>query len=480
MFTLYTLMLQVPLALAQDTSNTETDSTDDTASTETSGTETSDDETVETTGDESIDSPETSESTETDATTETINPVTLDVMNPAEIPNAEVVTAQTVYPVWHFGPDIYLSGNLATSYASASSQIDRSQFESVSPMELMELPMRLSGAGSIEGCPKTNMSNARLKKLTQELDMALAYYELDLAQEKFAKAEQGLLCLNSILDTDLVSRLYYLQGLLEYNNGNETATKQAYRNAIRFQANLNWDNMFAPDSQPLFEAAKKELATAEGVTINVFPKSAESMLWINGIPASDEDSLTLHYGDNMLQYEGVDMENAIVFVEDDATEITLIIPGAIDKEIIDWVNTPAHQEELDTIVRSIYPTGHTLYAMKEGLLYSTVVTANALQWTEQDIPKITQVFGVNTKRTIGRGLIWTGAALTTVGGLYSTNQYINAGNAIDQAKSSPDSWEVFEQQQGIYNDAAGKYQAGMIVTGTGMALTGLGYWLERQ
>ena len=52
-------------------------------------------------------------------------------MNPAEIPNAEVVTAQTVYPVWHFGPDIYLSGNLATSYASASSQIDRSRFESV-------------------------------------------------------------------------------------------------------------------------------------------------------------------------------------------------------------------------------------------------------------------------------------------------------------------------------------------------------------
>ena len=37
MFTLYTLMLQVPLALAQDTSNTETDSTDD-ATYETSGT----------------------------------------------------------------------------------------------------------------------------------------------------------------------------------------------------------------------------------------------------------------------------------------------------------------------------------------------------------------------------------------------------------------------------------------------------------
>ena len=240
----------------------------------------------------------------------------------------------------------------------------------------------MSGAGSIEGCPKTNMSNARLKSSPR------VGYGIGLLRVGFgtsAKAEQGLLCL-SILDGWSPDCSTYK--LLEYNNGNETATKQAYRNAIRFQANLSWDNMFA---QILSLSLRPPRTGHRRVSRSTYsPKVLESMLWINGIPASDEDSLTLHYGGNMLQYEGVDMENAIVFVEDDATEITLIIPGAIDKEIIDWVNTPAHQQELDTIVRSIYPTGHTLYAIEEGLLCSTVVTANALQWTEQDIR---QVFG---------------------------------------------------------------------------------------
>ena len=414
-----------------------------------------------------------------DADTTTINPITQDVVSTTEEIIGEVAVEQTAIPVWHFGPDIYLSANLATSYASAASKRDRADFVAVSPVELMELDMKIKGQGTIQGCSKTNMSTARLKKLSQELDMALAYYELDLAKEKFEKAETGLLCLNSILDTDIVSRLYFLQGLLEYNNGNEAATKEAYQNALRFTANLTWDDMFAPDSQPLFEAAQEELTSAEGVPLKVYPESAKNLLWINGIPASDEETPTLHVGDNMLQFEGVEMENAKIYVDSKATEITLVVPSALDKELIDWVNTPEHQEAVDVIAKSIYPMGHELFTLKDGLMYSTTLTDAPIQWVQNDIPKLTQVFGINTKATIGRTLFWTGSAMLATGGLYSANQASVALNAVEVAQTEGTSWDVFEQQGSVYEDAAGKYQSGMIVTGTGAILTGLGYWLQQ-
>ena len=409
----------------------------------------------------------------------TINPVTQDVVSTTQEIIGDLTIEQTVIPVWHFGPDIYLSANLAISYASAASKRERTDFVAVSPIELMKQDMTINGQGTIEGCTKTNMSTARLKKLSQELDMALAYYELDLATEKFDKAEAGLLCLNSILDTDVVSRLYFLQGLLEYTNGNEKATKEAYQNALRFTANFTWDDMFAPDSQPLFESAKAELTSAKGVPLKIYPESAKGLLWINGIPASDEQTPTLHIGDNMLQFEGVEMENAKIHVTSQATEITLVVPSALDKELIDWVNTPEHQEAVDVIAKSIYPMGHDLYALKDGLMYSTTLTDAPIQWVQNEIPKLTQVFGVNTKATIGRALFWTGSAMLASGGLYSANQASIALNAVEVAQTEGTSWDIFDQQEKVYQDASGKYQSGMLFTGTGALFTGIGYWLQQ-
>jgi hypothetical protein len=181
----------------------------------------------------------------------------------------------------------------------------------------------------------------------------------------------------------------------------------------------------------------------------------------------------------MLQFEGVEMENAKIFVDAKATEITLVVPAALDKSLIDWVNTTEHQDSVDVISKALYPNGHELYALKDGLMYSTTITDAPLQWVQNDIPKITQVFGVNTKATIGRTLFWTGSAMLVSGGLYSANQATIALNAVEVAETEGTSWDVFNQQEGVYTDASNKYQSGMIVTASGALLTGLGYWLQQ-
>ena len=211
----------------------------------------------------------------------------------------------------------------------------------------------------------------------------------------------------------------------------------------------------------------------------MYPERAKDLLWINGIPASDETDLSLHYGDNMLQFEGVEMENAKILVDSTATEITLVVPAALDKEIIDWIDSPGRQEDIDVIAKSIYPPGYELYALKDGVMYSTTLNETPVQWVQNEIPTLTQVFGVNTKATIGKILFWTGSAMTAGGGLYTTNQASIAMNAVEVAETDGTSWDVFEQQSSVYDDATKRYQSGMIVTSSGAVLTGLGYWLQQ-
>ena len=131
------------------------------------------------------------------------------------------------------------------------------------------------------------------------------------------------------------------------------------------------------------------------------------------------------------------------------------------------------------IVKSLYPVGHEVYALKEGQLFSTSVTDATLQWTEEEIPKLTQVFGVNTKTTIGRTLFWSGSVLAVGSGLYSANQASNALSAYDIASGNNASWDVYNQQEEIYTDASSKYQSGMIVTASGLILSGIGFWMQQ-
>lgn len=66
---------------------------------------------------------------------------------------------------------------------------------------------------------------------------------------------------------------------------------------------------------------------------------------------------------------------------------------------------------MDVIIKSLYPKNHELYAMQEGRLYSVLITDEPIAWSEQEIPTLTQVFEVNTKKTIGRALFCSGSAL---------------------------------------------------------------------
>ena len=52
-------------------------------------------------------------------------------------------------------------------------------------------------------------------------------------------------------------------------------------------------------------------------------------------------------------------------------------------------------------------------------------------------------------------------------------------NAVEVAETDGTSWDVFEQQSSVYDDATKRYQSGMIVTSSGAVLTGLGYWLQQ-
>ena len=380
------------------------------------------------------------------------------------------------FPVINSGLDT----NLALSQASAASKRTMDELYSATMLDIITTsPISVLEGGTITGCSSISMSNARLKKLSRELDHALSYYELEKAGQLFQSAENGLACLRDTLDPDVVAHLFFLEGILHYNNEKIEKSKNAYSNAVRFNPAINWDDMFSPDYKELFEQAKSEFSGLKEVPLEVYPKTGISSLWINGIPYSEGETPTVYVGDNIIQVLGTQVQNAKLHVDEDASKAVLVLPSTVPPSAVSWVSDPQMQSELSTILSGVLDDGQQVYFYHSGEVWETTIgTTEQEAWNNLEIPKLAQFFGANAKKTIGTGLFWTGTAVTAGGAIYSGLK-LNETYTLSADANLAESYDVYSSKKTEYFATEGQYQTGVIVTGVGLGLTGLGYWLGR-
>lgn len=373
-----------------------------------------------------------------------------------------------------------LDSNLALSLVSAASKQPTKALKSTTILDITTTnPISILEGGTITSCSTTPISNARLKKISRELDHSLSYYDLEKSELLFQAAEQGLACLRDTLDPDVVAHLFFLEGILHYNNGDLEKSKNAYSNAVRFNPAIHWDNMFSPDYKDLFEQAKSGFSQIKEVPLEVYPKMALSSLWVNGVPYSEGETPTVYIGDNIIQVLGAQTQNAKLHVNQDATKVVLALPSILPASAISWVSDSQKQPELSMALQGIVNDRSLLYFYHSGEVWKTTLQSdNTTSWTRLEIPKMAMVMGANTKKTLGTGLFWTGTAITLGGSLYSGAKLNDAYTVSADAQVSK-SYDVYANQKADFTTLQEQYQTGIIITGVGLGLTGLGYWLER-
>ena len=351
---------------------------------------------------------------------------------------------------------------------------------SFTPVMLVDIASKgeitsLKGA-TIEKCSSTPMSNARLKKFVQEMDHALAYYELEKADSLFQSARTGLSCVRDTLDPDIVSRLYFLEGVLRYSNDQADLSREAYVNAVRFNPAIHWDDNFAPDSKELFDQALQEFSSVQEKSAQFYPVNSIGAVWINGVPCVQGETPQLYVGDNIIQVFGAQIDTVKIHVDANTDVVELVFPSMIVPETYAWASDVEQQPELAKLLQGMLTKGQEVYFYQNAQIFFHVV--GTPEWTVLEPSWTASVLTSDTTEKIGKSMFWVGVAIATGGGALAGVKALDAKSIWEQGNTAS-TYDVYLSTQGNYEDVSKQYTNSLVVSGVGVGIAGIGYLLQR-
>ena len=377
--------------------------------------------------------------------------------------------------VFHYGLDPVLSAKIALNYVQSITDYSAEQ---LSPMMMDDVfPVSQSHVlqeVSYEHCIDYPVSPILFTKLVQEIEYSLSYFELDKAQQDAERAEANLGCLSAPPDLATVAELFYLQGLTYYNNNQNESAQEAFLRAITYKPNMGWNDMYAPDAKTTFDAARKQYADLKTVPLTVYPESAKGRLWINGVPVYRDVPLTLNTGTNYVQILGAQIENLTLEIDEEHSEVNLVVPSAIDEIGLAWLDKPNKRQEVASVLSLLYPDHPTYFISPKDSVWE--YNPSSLEWQEYPIPISAKVFSLDTRRNVGRGLFWGGVAISGVYGSKAAQDYVRLTYL---ANSGADTWAELNDSYEEFQVAEESYQRSSTMALIGATATGLGWLMSR-
>lgn len=324
---------------------------------------------------------------------------------------------------------------------------------------------------TLSGCAGNPITNKHVQNYTQRADHHLNYYELEKSAEVLQRAEKSLVCLNELFNADDVRQMYYIKGILESTKENNEASKAAFSSAIRIKPDLQWNNIYSPDSKPNFDTAKSEYSSLVSVPLDIVPKEAASSLWINGTPLLDIENPTMFAGTNIIQIVGLETTTFEITVPSNVDSIQLVIPSTLPNTAYTWVESEERTAELSKVLNHVLEPEDLVYIHHSGRVWQNSI--GSTEWTELEVPKFAEA-KLNAKRITGQSLMWTGLLTSAVSIGLSTNYYVQ-GQTAYQASADTDDWEIFKGHRAELTQLESKYNASMLTLAGGLGLAGLGY-----
>ncbi len=150
------------------------------------------------------------------------------------------------------------------------------------------------------------------------------------------------------------------------------------------------------------------------------------------------------------------------------TTYTLVLPGLIPVEAVNWAGSPAQRADLGTLLATMLDREETIFVLTDTMAYRHVVGTDT--WEARKIPA--SAFGGIGRETIGRSLLYGGAAVAVGGAAMLVEGWI-ATNSAASAGDAAENFSDYNAAQQDYASASGRYGAGWLVTGgAALMLTG--------
>jgi hypothetical protein len=165
------------------------------------------------------------------------------------------------------------------------------------------LPFLAVGGAEITVCEGTGVVDpADLLTKLVAAERALDYAEFGDAQTALDRFFADMRCLREPMETDKISRGFFIRALVSLGLGDETKALSAFEDAIAMSPDLVWDPNYPPSGVPFFDQAKTQRSATPQATLRVIPQA--SRVHVDGAQRSkSEAAIAVGAGTHLVQIE---------------------------------------------------------------------------------------------------------------------------------------------------------------------------------
>jgi hypothetical protein len=143
--------------------------------------------------------------------------------------------------------------------------------------------------------------------------------------------------------------VHFVLGILHFAGGDQTAARGAFERALSFRPDLAWDDDFAPDARPLFDAARATAGQRSSAMLRLVAGSVDQVRIDGQVPAEQDGIIDVSAGTHIVQVIGESVHTLVVDLPND-TATWLVIPAAVDDALIDVVLTSEGRAALEGLL----------------------------------------------------------------------------------------------------------------------------------
>ena len=151
-----------------------------------------------------------------------------------------------------------------------------------------------------------------------------------------------------------------------------------------------------------------------------------------------------------------------------------MIPSAINEVGLSWLDRPNRRTEVGEVLRVLYPERPSYFVSSNEQVW--VYDPKDTQWSELLVPVSAKVFSLDSRRTIGKAMYWSGLTLTAISGGMAAQDYAQLSTL---SSSSATTWDQLNADYEAFQNAEKTYQRNATMTVVSLGLTGLGFLMSR-
>ncbi len=309
-------------------------------------------------------------------------------------------------------------------------------------------PWAVSPADALLSCDASPASGAQLRQSLDTIETHMLALEYGEALPLLTALEAQLCAASEPVPAELLSRIFFLQGVALTYDDQPQGALSAFGEAIRLHPPLAWDDNFAPRPRSLFDEAATAAAQQATGSVRVDGDDRPARLFFDGVEVVAGDQiLVAPVGRHLLQLEGTGIFITRWLEVREGPEVQLLGPDQLQRQL----EAAPPSRAFDRLVEVAHQRGLTRIVVLRNAYAPVVWSYDNVQaeWTPITWAHHLKQRRARKTRTAGGIVLAIGGALT-VGGAAAGITHYNQGYALI---------DEMQQDLGLYRLLIDEYEA---------------------